>query len=432
MSNEPEQNVLVPQEYIDDEKGKMNTLEFCINLMKGIAGTGSLALPFAFSQVGIICGIILFVVVCGMMILATWQLVQLNKEIIEDHPNDYKEIMTNNTYAELVYKALGSVGYWIYYVCSLITLYGSNIGSMVVMTDFLEAIPIGSNRKLRRVISQVILTLLCILLCLLKDPKMLVAVSSLGLYAIAAGFLAMIIFGFIEYPFKFEVSDLWPRSISAFLQNFGIIVYCMGFILFLLTQYKYLRRDCKKTVVRSTGISISLMAVLYSVVGILIALIYKNGPHGVQGNILQSLPDGTWLAIPVNLLMVITVIGGFPLWMEPVNEMVEGHWGPCTKGKYFITNPVYIVFRIVEIVCISLVAYFVPFFEDILSVVGNFSDVITTFMFPAVMHLWVFRKVNTWGIKLMDWATLIFSTFIMVVCTTLSMKSLIEQLMHKA
>ena len=113
--------------------------------------------------------------------------------------------MTNNTYAELVYKALGSTGYWIYYVCSLITLYGSNIGSMVVMTDFLEALPIGSNRKLRRIISQMILTVLCIILCLLKDPKfsstdftdvrrMLVGVSSLGLYAIATGFLAMIMY----------------------------------------------------------------------------------------------------------------------------------------------------------------------------------------------------------------------------------------------
>lgn len=30
MSNEPEQNVLVPQEYVDDEKGKMNTLEVAI------------------------------------------------------------------------------------------------------------------------------------------------------------------------------------------------------------------------------------------------------------------------------------------------------------------------------------------------------------------------------------------------------------------
>lgn len=30
ISNEPEQNVLVPQEYVDDEKGKMSTLEVAI------------------------------------------------------------------------------------------------------------------------------------------------------------------------------------------------------------------------------------------------------------------------------------------------------------------------------------------------------------------------------------------------------------------
>lgn len=151
----------------------------------------------------------------------------------------------------------------------------------------------------------------------------------------------------------------------------------------------------------------------------------------MKDDILQSLPEGHWLGIPVNLLMVITVIGGFPLWMEPVNEMVEGHWGPCTKGRWFISNPVYITFRIVEIVCISLVAYLVPFFGDILSVVGNFSDVITTFIFPAVMHLYVFRRVNSCGIKCLDWATLIFSSFIMVVCTTLSVMSLIDKLRHR-
>ena len=49
--------------------------------MKGIAGTGSLALPFAFNP-----GVLLFVLVCGMMILATYQLVELNREINEDHP----------------------------------------------------------------------------------------------------------------------------------------------------------------------------------------------------------------------------------------------------------------------------------------------------------------------------------------------------------
>lgn len=44
-------------------------------------------------------------------------------------------------------------------------------------------------------------------------------------------------FGFVEYKFQFDVSDLWPKSIKGFLQEFGVIVYCMGFILFLLTQY---------------------------------------------------------------------------------------------------------------------------------------------------------------------------------------------------
>lgn len=63
VSTEQTNEIAVPTEYIDDEKGKMNTLEvdkyvvnhqqFCVNLMKGIAGTGSLAIPFAFNQVSI-------------------------------------------------------------------------------------------------------------------------------------------------------------------------------------------------------------------------------------------------------------------------------------------------------------------------------------------------------------------------------------------
>ena len=41
----------------------------------------------------------------------------------------------------------------------------------------------------------------------------------------------------MQFGVHFSDSDLWPKSFEAFLENFGIIVYCMGFILFLLTQY---------------------------------------------------------------------------------------------------------------------------------------------------------------------------------------------------
>lgn len=40
-----------------------------------------------------------------------------------------------------------------------------------------------------------------------------------------------------HYKTAFEPADLWPVSFSEFLSNIGKIVYCMGFILFLLTQY---------------------------------------------------------------------------------------------------------------------------------------------------------------------------------------------------
>ena len=66
------------EEYLEAEKGKMNTLQFCVNLMKGIAGTGSLAIPDAFSKVGIIPSIVLFSIVCCMMIIATYQLLDIH------------------------------------------------------------------------------------------------------------------------------------------------------------------------------------------------------------------------------------------------------------------------------------------------------------------------------------------------------------------
>ena len=163
---------------------------------------------------------------------------------------------------------------------------------------------------------------------------------------------------------------------------------------------------------------------------LIISISHSYPAHGVMDDIVQSLPDGAWIAYPVDLLMVITVIGGFPLWMEPVNEMVEGHWGEVTKGKVFITNPVYILWRIFEIVVISVVAYFVPHFGDILSVVGNFTDNITTFIFPAWMHLSLLRKKRSCGIQFLDWFILIFSFVLMVVCTTVSFQTLIEHMKH--
>ncbi|KNB43323.1 hypothetical protein JH06_2881 [Blastocystis sp. subtype 4] len=108
------------------------------------------------------------------------------------------------------------------------------------------------------------------------------------------------------------------------------------------------------------------MAIIYAVVGIVFFLLFASSPTGVPGNILNALPSNSFYNIVVSILMVVTCIGGFPLYMGPAHEVVEGDWGEMTSNKYFITNKRYILFRVIEIILISIVAALVPSFSDIL------------------------------------------------------------------
>ena len=136
-----------------------------------------------------------------------------------------------------MFKVTGNVGYWIYYVCSLITLYGSNIGSMVVMTDFLSALPVMTdNPQAKRYVMQAILTVVAIILCMLKDPSLLVTISSFGLFALVISFVLLFIYGVSNFSFSFKREYLFPLSASAFFNKIGIYIYALGFTLFLLSQ----------------------------------------------------------------------------------------------------------------------------------------------------------------------------------------------------
>ena len=52
--------------------------------------------------------------------------------------------------------------------------------------------------------------------------------------------------------------------------------------------------------------------------------------------------------------------------MNPAHEVVEGDWGEVTTNRFFITNKRIVVFRTVEIACLSVIAALVPSFSDIL------------------------------------------------------------------
>lgn len=144
-------------------------------------------------------------------------------------------------------QALGKPGYYIFNFAVLLTMYGAAIGTMVclfplnhpqiVMTDFLTGLPIMTNNpELKRYIMQGILTVLAIILCLLKDPSLLVTISSFGLFALVISFILLFVYGVTNFSFSFKREYLFPLSASAFFNKIGIYIYSLGFTLFLLSQ----------------------------------------------------------------------------------------------------------------------------------------------------------------------------------------------------
>ena len=156
-------------------------------------------------------------------------------------------IRTNNDYARLCYmvglnppvhaKALGKYGYYLFNFALLMTLYGACIGTMIVMTDFMVALPVMTDSPdMKRYIMQAILTIIAIILCMLKDPSLLVKISSFGLVALGISFVLLFFYGVRHYHFSFNASYLWPTSTTDFLNKFGVFVYSLGFTLYLLSQ----------------------------------------------------------------------------------------------------------------------------------------------------------------------------------------------------
>ena len=80
----------------------------------------------------------------------------------------------DNDYTILCYHYFGKVGYWLVLLSTLITLWGSDMGTMVLMTDLLADLPflngISASPKIRRIVLTSLLMFCCWITCILKNP----------------------------------------------------------------------------------------------------------------------------------------------------------------------------------------------------------------------------------------------------------------------
>lgn len=108
------------------------------------------------------------------------------------------------------------------------------------------------------------------------------------------------------------------------------------------------------------------MALIYVAIGVIFLMIYKT-EDGIADNILRAIPnDSVWNMI-ISVLMVVTCMGSFPLYLGPIHELFDGRCGAVKAGKYFISTPVYVWLRVVEVCAISVLAFLFDNFRAVLN-----------------------------------------------------------------
>ena len=108
------------------------------------------------------------------------------------------------------------------------------------------------------------------------------------------------------------------------------------------------------------------MTCIYIAIGIIFLSLYKTD-QGVPGNILSAIPSESVWNMIISVLMVVTCMGSFPLYLGPIHELVDGRCGAVTSNRFFITNQNYILFRVVEVLAISTLGFVFDDFKAVLN-----------------------------------------------------------------
>lgn len=158
---------------------------------------------------GLITGTLLNMYIVYVYCSCAYRLLQVRK-VFETEEKDASDPLyhLDNDYTIMCYHYFGKFGYWLILLSTLITLWGSDMGTMVLMTDFLTALPffknMSSSKNLQRLLPTIILFLCSWLTCILKNPRyilfcsiipsLLAGVSSLGLFALIAAFIVLLVY----------------------------------------------------------------------------------------------------------------------------------------------------------------------------------------------------------------------------------------------
>ena len=91
-----------------------------------------------------------------------------------------------------------------------------------------------------------------------------------------------------------------------------------------------------------------------------------SNPGGILSDILLSIPSTNPAAIVVSLMMFVSCLFTYPIYAPPLNEILEETIRNKKTAGMFVADSRRLIYRLLQTAMISTIAWFCPFFGDII------------------------------------------------------------------
>ncbi|KAK6945949.1 Amino acid transporter, transmembrane domain [Dillenia turbinata] len=217
------------------------------------------------------------------------------------------------------------------------------------------------------------------------------------------------------------------------LEAIGNIAFAYGFSMILVEIQA--RQDTlksgpskNKVMQKATTVGVSVTTVFYVLCG---TLGYAAFGNNAPGNILTEFETSKffWLVEIANIAVVVHLLGAFQVFAQPFFQFVERKCADKWPESGFIntTHPIHIpmvgkyevnffplVWRSIYVIMATLVAVILPFFNEVLGLLGAIAFWPLTVFLPVEMHL---KQTNT---KRFSFTWICFKTLSMI-CLVISL-----------
>ncbi|KAG0581910.1 hypothetical protein M758_3G019500 [Ceratodon purpureus] len=152
-----------------------------------------------------------------------------------------------------------------------------------------------------------------------------------------------------------------------------------------------------------------------------------------QGNIFDNLVPSEgpellpqWLVGIASIAIVAQLLAIGLVYVQPIAEVIEGRTADVREGKYSLRNVApRLLFRSLYLAIATLFAAMLPFFGDIISLIGAFGYTPLDFVLPMLFYQIVFQPSKRTKIFWLNWSIIVVFSIVGVIGCVASFRSIV-------